>query len=111
MSNLLEIGVNLSGSAGAILSVEVQAGGTAGQQDFTQLGGDLDPHLPHLIIVFRDRGYPISHQSRQFGTAQLRKALDLSHVGDRHDAGNDRNVAAQGPNPVEKLEVVLSSEE
>src|SRR5215218_8543658 len=111
MSNLLEIGVNLSSSARAVLSIEVQAGRTACEQYLTELGGDLDSYLAHLVIVVRDRGNPIRHRGLQVGTTQLGEAGDLRNVGDGHDAGNYRDVAAEGPHPLEKAEVVVGSKE
>src|SRR5512133_986482 len=49
--HLMQVGVDLSSSPRPVLSEEMQAGRAPAQQLLGQLGSDLDPDPPNLIIV------------------------------------------------------------
>src|SRR5688500_4845616 len=92
--HLMQVGVNLSRSAGPVLGEEMQSGRAAAQQLLSQLGTDHDPYPPNLIIVISDLVDPVCHRAWQRGPGQFGEARHLADTGDRHDARDDRNVAA-----------------
>ena len=105
----MQIGVDLSSSAGPVLSEEMQSGCAPAQQLLGQLGSDPDAYPPNLIIVVGDLVDPVRHPFRQCSPRQLSKPDHLARVGDRHDPGDDRNVAAERPDPGDEGEVIIGS--
>jgi len=51
------------------------------------------------------------HGRGQVGARQPGEPLDLAEVGDRHDAGDDREFAAEPPHPLDQGEVGVGGEE
>src|SRR5215218_7977451 len=81
--HLVQIGVDLSSSAGTVLSEEVQSRCAATQQLLGQLSSDLDPYPPDLIIIVGYLVDAIGHRGWQRGSRKLSKPDQLAHLGDR----------------------------
>ena len=74
----MQVGVDLSRSAGPVLGKEMQSGCTAAQQLLCQLGPDHDPYPPNLIIVIGHLVDPVSHRAGQGGPGQFGEARHLA---------------------------------
>jgi len=81
------------------------------EQPLAHAGGVVHTHLPDRGPVVRHCLQPLPQRRRHPAAAQLKCPLDDPQAGDRHDAGNDRHVAAQGRNPVPQPQVILRVEE
>src|SRR5262245_22591152 len=101
---------DLQGRPRSVEGEEVQAGSAELEHLLAQLGGDLHAHVAdvgRVLEALEPRGQLVG----QFGTGQLGHPGDLSEVRDRHDAGQDRDVAAEGAYPLDQVGVVGGPEE
>src|SRR3954451_844628 len=86
----------------AIERIEVQAWRAAAQKIFGLARGDLDAELLLAERVTFERLHALPNPRRDVRAAELREPRDLPEVGERHDAGHDRNLDAEAAHPVEK---------
>ena len=61
--------------------------------------------------VVGDLVQAVRHERRQRGAGQVGEPFDLADPRHRHDAGDDRQVAAERPDPRDEVEVALRGEE
>src|SRR5579872_302822 len=89
----------------------MNGGGSAGKEidALERRVGDAEIKNGFRIVTPRVK---LSHELRRNArAAHAREAFDLRHVGDRHDAGNDRHVDARPPSSLDEREVLFVVEE
>ena len=89
----------------------MQTGHALGEQLLAQLAGRLDADLAHLLGVGLDGVQLLGELRRERGVGENGEPLDLLDVRRRHDARDDRDLAAGGRDPVAQPQVVVGVEE
>ena len=89
----------------------MQAGHPLGEQPLAHRCRVAHADLADGGAVVGDGVQPLGQLRRDTGAAQLLRAVDDPHAGDRHDAGDDRHGTAVRGHPVTEPQVVLGVEE
>src|SRR5665213_1315403 len=106
-----EVLVDLARGRRLVERDEVQARDSLGEQPLAHLARDLKTDRSHSLGIVSKRKQSLREIRWEVITGQEREPFDLTDRCERHDAGNDRNVAASRGNPVTQNEVVVDREE
>src|SRR3954468_24925068 len=104
-----EVGADLHRRRRPVHRVEVQSGRTPIEELTAEHRGMLDSDSAHLVRPVGDGEQLLSELVRHAGTGHRRHALDLTDVGDGHDARQDRRLGAARAHLVHQREVVPRS--
>ena len=89
----------------------MQPGNALGQQCLAHARGVLDADLAYRGLVVGVCPQVLGEASREAAARQQDGSLDAGNADDRHDAGDDRHVAAACRDRVAQPQVVLDMEE
>ena len=106
-----EVLPDLAGRRRPVEGDEVDARHALVEQPRAHLAGLLDAEPAHRLRVVGDPLEPRGQRRRERRAGELLGALDRAHLGHRHDAGQDRGVAAGRGHPVAQPQVVVGVEE
>src|SRR5450631_1777291 len=106
-----EILVNLPRRRRLVERDEVQARNTLGQQLLAHRGGNLHANSPYRLGIVGNRKQTLGKVGWKIVARQDREPLDLAYRGERHDARNDRDVAASRRYAITQHQIVVDREE